>query len=139
MVCSLCQTQKVSIPSAVSHWSKTFTNLIWKKIWSLSYKYFIINKSCIPKLIQESIPPIHLCKALRKTSVNSVHSVIRPQKNSFTSSGHVLIWGLFGITSPLSSVDSLKKTLLSSIKMYCLVSFQSLLLNYINIIKKKLS
>ena len=41
---ALLLKEKVSTPNAVSYWNNLFTNLIWKNIWSLPYKYYITNK-----------------------------------------------------------------------------------------------
>ena len=42
---SLFQKEIISIPNAVSYWNNTFTNLVWKNIWSLPRKFFITNKT----------------------------------------------------------------------------------------------
>ncbi len=54
----LYQKEITSIPNAVSYWNNTFTNLIWKNIWSLPCKYFITikTKEVSPKLIHRICP-----------------------------------------------------------------------------------
>lgn len=106
---SLFQKNIATMPCVTHHWRKFAPDIVWRKVWTFSSKYFITDK------------PRDVCfKLLHRCKISPAHRYWQ-KLHLHTYSGNVNLQPHFGRTSPSSCNLIFWKISVFYIRMYYLV------------------